>query len=232
MSFPKLTAQGNSTSAPSWKAVIGWRSSRHGIEQSLFCFLSFIPVASFGIAGWGDFELLIYKANISSGKNHLGSKCQSNFCWKRVSPGEVPACTLKTSRLWGPGSKDSGFPQACARVHTPSKHVFLDVLRQCALLKQQLSFAGLSPSFCAHRYPLTVVTMLGMFVCTGFLNVWPGYKVTPIIQTEGWSSISRNQAGKKGSCQRRKSVKHQEFPFEDTWDRVSNGREYLSFPTQ
>lgn len=118
MSFPKSTAQGNPTSAPAWKAVIGWRSSHGGMEQSLFCVLSLISVASFGIAGWGDFELLIYKTNISSGKNHLGSKCQSNFCWKQVSLGEVSARTLKTSRLWGPGLKDSGFPQACASEFT------------------------------------------------------------------------------------------------------------------
>lgn len=137
---------------------------------------------------------------------------------------------LQTLRAWLEGLRLS--TSLCKWVYTLSKHVFLDVLRQCALLKQQPSFAGLSPPFCAHRYPLTVVTMLGMFVCTGFLNVWPGYKVTAIIQAEGWSSISRNQAGKKGSCQRRKSVKHQEFPFEDTWERVSNRREYLLFPTQ
>lgn len=80
-----------------------------------------------------------------------------------------------------------------------SKDIFLDELGQCALPKQQRSPVDLSPPCCAYTYPPTVVTMLGMFVCTDFLNVWPGYKMTAIIQTEVWSSVSRNQAGIEGA---------------------------------
>ena len=87
----------------------------------------------------------------------------------------------------------------CKWVYVLSKDIFLDKLEQCALSKQLCSLADLSPPCCAYRYPHTVVTMLGMFICTGFLNVWPGYKMTAIIQTEGWSSISRNQAGIRGA---------------------------------
>ena len=93
-----------------------------------------------------------------------------------------------------------------------SKDSFLDELEQCALPKQQFSLVDLSPLCCAYRYPHTVVTILGIFVCTSFLNVWPGYKMTAIIQTEGWSSISRNQAGIKGAVKEENMWNTTNFP--------------------
>ena len=162
---------------------------------------------------------------------HLGSKCQSNFCWKQIESRWVPVMhpqNLHTLRAWLTEVRRS--ISWWKWVYMLSKDIFLDELEQCALSKQQFSLVDLSPLCCAYRYPHTVVTILGIFVCTSFLNVRPGYKMTAIIQTEGWSSLSRNQAGIKGAVKEENMWNTTNLPSK-IHEKDPNWREGLLFPT-
>ena len=151
------------------------------LSEAFFGAFLFLSAASPGItckAALNYYGCLYCLEQTCLGNNHLGSKCQSNFCWRQSEPG-------------GGASHASSKPPQPLRARAEGIRLSITLCKWVLKLshvssnQQRPSWKLICP-FCAYKCTPVVLTMRGRFAQTPRM-FGLGCKVTASTQMEGWS---------------------------------------------